>query len=90
MTTMTDTMKVGEVALLKQDNFGRVKTPAARREQLLDEFERSQIERNEVCSNGGRQIPGVCVLGVAAVAATRIRSGRSKALWIQCSGWKRW
>jgi hypothetical protein len=29
------------VALLKTDVLGRVKTPAARREQLLDEFERS-------------------------------------------------
>ncbi len=29
--------------VLKQDVLGRVKTPAARREQLLDEFERSGL-----------------------------------------------
>jgi hypothetical protein len=40
---MTDTMKAGEVAVLKQDGLGRVKTPAARREQLLDEFEQSGL-----------------------------------------------
>ena len=30
-------------AILKTDTLGRVKTPAARREQLLDEFERSGL-----------------------------------------------
>ena len=30
-----------EAAILKTDVLGRVRTPAARREQLLDEFERS-------------------------------------------------
>ena len=30
-----------EAVVLKQDALGRVKTPAARREELLDEFERS-------------------------------------------------
>jgi transposase len=34
-TTLTD------AAILKTDVLGRVRTPAARREQLLDEFERS-------------------------------------------------
>ncbi len=35
-------MKGGEV-VLKTDGLGRVKTPAARRESLLDEFERSGL-----------------------------------------------
>lgn len=30
-----------DAVILKMDTLGRVKTPAARREQLLDEFERS-------------------------------------------------
>jgi hypothetical protein len=36
-TTLTDEV------VLKQDVLGRVKTPQARREQLLDEFERSGL-----------------------------------------------
>ena len=35
-------MKGGEL-VLKTDGLGRVKTPAARRESLLDEFERSGL-----------------------------------------------
>ncbi len=38
MTTMTEGL---QGPLRKTDVLGRVKTPAARREQLLDEFERS-------------------------------------------------
>src|SRR2546427_2522996 len=37
-----DTTQAGEV-VLKTDVLGRVKTPASRREQLLDEFERSGL-----------------------------------------------
>jgi transposase len=33
----------GSEAIIKTDVLGRVKTPAARREQLLDEFERSGL-----------------------------------------------
>jgi hypothetical protein len=39
---MTNTTATDEV-VLKQDVLGRVTTPAARREQLLDEFERSGL-----------------------------------------------
>ena len=38
---MTNTTGDSEPLLLKTDVLGRVRTPAARREQLLDEFERS-------------------------------------------------
>ena len=38
MTSMTESLPG---PLLKTDVLGRVKTPAARREQLLDEFARS-------------------------------------------------
>jgi hypothetical protein len=38
MTSMTES---APASLLKTDVLGRVKTPAARREQLLDEFEKS-------------------------------------------------
>jgi hypothetical protein len=39
---MTDMIKADE-ALLKTDGLGRVQTPPERREQLLDEFERSGL-----------------------------------------------
>ena len=35
--------KEGSEAILKTDVLGRIKTPAARREQLIDEFERSGL-----------------------------------------------
>ena len=36
-------MTQADEVVLKQDVLGRVKTPKARREQLLDEFERSGL-----------------------------------------------
>jgi hypothetical protein len=39
---MTDMIKADEV-VLKTDKLGRMQTPAARREQVLDEFERSGL-----------------------------------------------
>jgi hypothetical protein len=39
---MTD-MQNSDVAILRTDEQGRVRTPAARRESLLDEFERSGL-----------------------------------------------
>jgi len=39
---MTDTIAAGE-KVIKTDELGRMKTPAARRESLLDEFERSGL-----------------------------------------------
>ena len=47
MTTTKETKKGDEVVVLKQDGLGRVKTPAARREQLLDEYERSGLSGKE-------------------------------------------
>jgi hypothetical protein len=38
---MTSITESSPAPLLKTDTLGRVRTPAARREQLLDEFERS-------------------------------------------------
>jgi alpha-beta hydrolase superfamily lysophospholipase len=40
---MTTTTTDAEAPLLKTDALGRVRTPAARRERLLDEFERSGL-----------------------------------------------
>ena len=46
-TTPTDEM------VLKQDVLGRVKTPKARREQLLDEFERSGVSGQKFAELAG-------------------------------------
>ena len=43
MTTTKVTILGSELAVLKQDGKGRVRTSEARREQLLDEFERSGL-----------------------------------------------
>ena len=40
---MTNTNETGEATLLKTDDLGRVRTPQARRESLLDEYERSGL-----------------------------------------------
>jgi len=46
-TTPTDEV------VLKQDVLGRVKTPKARREQLLDEFERSGVSGQKFAELAG-------------------------------------
>jgi hypothetical protein len=43
MTSTKATNGGPELAVLKQDGLGRVRTPAVRREQLLEEFERSGL-----------------------------------------------
>ena len=53
MTTTKDTTKADEVVVLKQDGLGRVKTPAARREHLLDEFERSGLSGKKFAALAG-------------------------------------
>ena len=49
-------MKGGEV-VLKTDGLGRVKTPAARRESLLDEFERSGLSGAKFAALAGIKYP---------------------------------
>jgi len=53
MTSPKDTTKANEVAVLKQDGLGRVQTPAERREQLLDEFERSGLSGKKFAALAG-------------------------------------
>jgi hypothetical protein len=49
---MTDTQK-SDGAILKTDTKGRVRTPAARRESLLDEFERSGLSGTKFAALAG-------------------------------------
>ncbi len=49
---MTNMIEAGE-PVLKTDKLGRVKTPAVRRERLLDEFERSGLGGQEFASLSG-------------------------------------
>ena len=53
MTNTKDTTKANEVVVLKQDGLGRVKVPAARREQILDEFERSGLSGKKFAALAG-------------------------------------
>jgi hypothetical protein len=50
---MTNMIEAGEPVILKADKLGRVKTPAARRESLLDEYERSGLGGQEFASLSG-------------------------------------
>jgi DNA-binding transcriptional regulator YiaG len=49
---MTDTKK-SDVELMKMDTRGRVRTPAKRRESLLDEFERSGVSASQFAELAG-------------------------------------
>jgi hypothetical protein len=49
---MTDLIKA-EGVVLKTDGLGRVKTPSERREQLLDEFERSGLTGTKFAALAG-------------------------------------
>jgi hypothetical protein len=53
---MTDMIKADEV-VLKTDKLGRMQTPAARREQVLDEFERSGLSGKKFAAVVGIKYP---------------------------------
>jgi hypothetical protein len=53
---MTEMIKADE-AVLKTDGLGRVQTLAARREQLLDEFERSGLSGKKLAALVGIEYP---------------------------------
>jgi hypothetical protein len=52
IAAMTDMIKT-EGAIIKTDEAGRVRTPAVRREQLLDEFERSGLSGQKFAELAG-------------------------------------
>jgi transposase len=53
MTNTNDTTKADAVVVFKQDGLGRVRMPAARREQLLDEYERSGLSGKKFAALAG-------------------------------------
>ena len=53
---MTEMIKADEV-VLKTDKLGRMQTPAARREQVLDEFERSGLSGKKFAALIGVKYP---------------------------------
>jgi hypothetical protein len=70
-----------QAPLLKSDVLGHVRTPAARREQLLDEFERSgtvvgQTFAELQCSQD-RATPGCAVIVVATESSFDTVPGRN-------------
>jgi hypothetical protein len=54
---MTNTIKAEELVVLKTDVLGRVRTPAVRRESLLDEFERSGLSGQKFAALVGIKYP---------------------------------
>lgn len=70
---MTD-MQKSDGAILKTDTKGRVQTPTARRERLLDEFERSGLSAAKFAA-----VVGIKYQTFAAWAARRRKSATAKA-----------
>jgi sugar phosphate isomerase/epimerase len=70
--------------VLKQDAAGRVWTPRARREAVLDEFERSGLPAIKFAAHIGVKYPTFCGVGPKAPQESRWwkRGGRRGA----CSG----
>jgi hypothetical protein len=62
---MTSLTKPDETSVIKTDEIGRRQTPAARRERLLDEFERSGLYSNMLFDPHG--------LSLALEAGERVR-----------------
>ena len=83
-TTPTDEV------VLKQDVLGRVNTPKARREQLLDEFERSGLPGLKFA-----ELAGIKYQTFATWAQKRRRqrgdyaAGKLRRPSSPCSGWRR-
>ncbi len=77
MTTMiqgSDQVLDSDGAILKTDEKGRVRTPAARRESLLDEFERSGLSGAKFAALAGIKYP---TFAVWAQQRRRQRGGRT-------------
>jgi hypothetical protein len=70
---MTDIQK-SEGSIIRTDSQGRVQTPAARRESLLDEFERSGLSGTKFAA-----LAGIKYQTFAAWAARRRRLAGAKA-----------
>jgi hypothetical protein len=70
---MTDMLK-SDGAILKTDTKGRVQTPPARRESLLDEFERSGLSASKFAA-----LVGIKYQTFAAWAARRRKHATNKA-----------
>jgi hypothetical protein len=69
-------------AVLKQDVLGRVKTPKARREQLLDEFERSGLPGLKFAELAGIKYPTFATWA----QKRRCQRGDSKTLRVHGGG----
>jgi hypothetical protein len=86
---MTDTTTADGSVVLKTDELGRVKTPAARREELLDEFERSGLSGTKFAAVVGIKYPTFAnwVQGRRRrgelVAGKVPRTAREKVRWLE-------
>jgi hypothetical protein len=78
---MTDMIKADEL-ILKTDGRGRVQTPAARREEILDEFERSGLSGKKFAALVGIKYPTLATWSSKRRRARRMTpaEGGSKGL----------
>jgi hypothetical protein len=82
-TTPTDEV------VLKQDVLGRVKTPAARREQLLDEFERSGLPGQRFAELAGIKYQMFATWAqkrrpsVATMPAGKLTAAKKSVQWLE-------
>ncbi len=77
-------------AILKTDTKGRIRTPLARREQLLDEFERSSLSAAKFAA-----LTGLKYQTFAGWVQRRRKERVPLRRWLRlrlgnCAGWKRW
>ena len=91
MTTTKATIPGSELAILKQDGKGRVRTSEARREQLLDEFERSGLSGPQFATLTGIKYQTFATwvqrrkrAGVAASVAAKISGPAAESVkWLE-------
>jgi len=86
---MTNTTTADEV-VIKTDVLGRVKTPAARRESLLDEFERSGLSGTKYAALVGIKYPTFANwvqqrrrCGDQVVPQRGLPASRNKVRWLE-------
>jgi hypothetical protein len=79
---MTDTQK-SEGSIIKTDSQGRVQTPAARRESLRDEFERSGLSGTKFAALAGIKYQAFAATAMRREAACAVSLGLAEvwAVW---------
>ena len=72
-----DDPNANEVVVFKQDGLGRVKTPASRRDHLLDEFDRSGLSGKKFAALAGIKCQTFATWGKGDVASNPVRARKT-------------